>query len=99
MTMQQVKINAYQAVKWVRHASSTHYSNHPQLLVEGWHLGEDKVPAPPSRAGDVATRAGNLQLPAMQGTLASASNDVVMQDAEVAPDRFMAKLSRRLRGA
>jgi hypothetical protein len=28
----------------------THYSNHPQLLVEGWHLGEDKVPAPPSRA-------------------------------------------------
>jgi hypothetical protein len=37
----------------------THYSNHPQLLVEGWHLGEDKVPAPPSRAGDVATRAGN----------------------------------------
>jgi hypothetical protein len=44
----------------------THYSNHPQLLVEGWHLGRT-VPAPPSRAGDVATRAGNLQLPAMQG--------------------------------
>jgi hypothetical protein len=99
MTMQQVKINAYQAVKWVRHASKALYSNHPQLLVEGWHLGEDKVPAP-SRA-DVAT---HVQVTAAASDAgdpeASASNDVVMQDAEVAPDTgFMAKLSRRLRGA
>jgi hypothetical protein len=42
MTMQQVKINALLR-KWVRHASEgTHYSNHPQLLVEGWHLGRTK---------------------------------------------------------
>jgi hypothetical protein len=48
LTMQQVN-QRHQAVKWVRF-EGTHYSNHPQLLVEGWHLGEDKVPAPPSRA-------------------------------------------------
>jgi hypothetical protein len=41
MTMQQVKINAYQVVGAARF-EGTHYSNHPQLLVEGWHLGEDK---------------------------------------------------------
>jgi hypothetical protein len=38
MTMQQVKINAYQVVGAARF-EGTHYSNHPQLLVEGWHLG------------------------------------------------------------
>jgi hypothetical protein len=67
MTMQQVKINACSEVGAARF-EGTHYSNHPQLLVEGWHLGEDKVPAPPSRAGDVA-HVQVTQLPAMQGTL------------------------------
>jgi hypothetical protein len=103
MTMQQVKINATKREVGAARFEGTHYSNHPQLLVEGWHLGEDKVPAPPSRAERRRNaRAGNLQLPMQGDPEASASNDVVMQDAEVAPDTgFMAKLqppaTRRLR--
>jgi hypothetical protein len=61
MTMQQVKINAYQAVKWVRRFEGTHYSNHPQLLVEGWHLGGTKYQRHRPVRSDVATH-GNLQL-------------------------------------
>jgi hypothetical protein len=72
--MQQVKINA-QAVKWVRHLRGTHYSNHPQLLVEGWHLGEDKYQRHRPVRSDVATRAGLCSCSDAGDPEASASND------------------------
>jgi hypothetical protein len=64
----------------------THYSNHPQLLVEGWHLWEESTSATvpcgaTSQRTQVTVAASDAGDPE-----ASASNDVVMQDAEVAPD-------------
>jgi hypothetical protein len=68
MTMQQVKRLPSGEVGAARF-EGTHYSNHPQLLVEGWHLGEDKVPAPPSRAERRRARAGNCSCQRCRGTL------------------------------
>jgi hypothetical protein len=92
MTMQQVKINATNSEVGAAR-EGTHYSNHP-LLVEGWHLGEDSTSATVPCGATSCARAGNLAASDAGDPEASASNDVVMQDAEVAPDR-MAKLSRR----
>jgi hypothetical protein len=64
----------------------THPSDNQQLLVEGWHLGEDKVPAPPPCAERRRNaRAGSQHPPAAQAVL-DPTEDVVMQDAEVEPD-------------
>ena len=51
MTLRQVKVDAYQAVKWMRHASKALTSD---AIRNCWYkaaiLGADKVPAPPQRA-------------------------------------------------
>jgi hypothetical protein len=102
MTMQQVKINAYQAVKWVRHASKALTT---ATIRNCWWkagiLGRTSTSATVP-CGATSQRAVTAAASDAGDPEASASNDVVMQDAEVAPDtEFMAKLqppaTRRLR--
>jgi hypothetical protein len=82
LTLQQVKIDAYSAVRWVRHATKAL----TQATIRNcwWKagiLGEDKVPAPPPRAKrSCNARAGNPQPPAAQ-VVSNPPDDVVMLDA------------------
>jgi hypothetical protein len=83
LTLQQVKIDAYSAVRWVRHAAKAL----TQATIRNcwWKagiLGEDKVPAPPPRAERRRNaHAGNPQPPAAQ-VVSNPPEDVLMLNAE-----------------
>jgi hypothetical protein len=87
MTLQQVKIDAYSAVRWVRHATKAlTQATISNCWWKAGILGEDMVPAPPPRAQRRRNaRAGSPQPPAAQAVL-NPPEDVWMQDDEVEAD-------------